>query len=108
MQQLLAVMRQHDEVSAEAGGSGAQEQQCCRRHLLQIADEDVLDTVLPFVNGVLLGYPFVYCVSAENVNRACSWLSTTDLLLCGYERSCSRTCLLNFCSSLSYYGCAVT
>lgn len=36
---------------------------------------------LPFVNGVLLGYPFVYHVSAQNVNRASAWLSASRLQL---------------------------
>jgi hypothetical protein len=42
--------------------------------------------VLPFMNGVVLGYPFVYGVSTETVNQACSWLSTTSLALfgCGF------------------------
>lgn len=36
---------------------------------------------LPFVNGVLLGYPFVYNVTAQNVNRASAWLSASRLQL---------------------------
>lgn len=42
---------------------------------------------LPLVNGVLLGYPFVYYVTAENVNRATAWLSASQLRL-------FRCCLL--------------
>eukprot|EP00892_Ulva_mutabilis_P004802 jgi/Ulvmu1/2694/UM014_0150.1 len=36
---------------------------------------------LPFVNGILLGYPFVYYVTADNVNRASAWLSSSALQL---------------------------
>jgi hypothetical protein len=72
-------MQQYDDDDAAAGGDC----DSCVGHLLDVPDEDALDAILPFVNGVLLGYPFVYCVSADTVERACSWLSTTDLLLCG-------------------------
>lgn len=81
--QLLKLMHQHNGASACEGSVGDSGQKGHSRHLLRVPDEGALDGILPFVNGVLLGYPFVYCVSAETVNRACTWLSTTELLLCG-------------------------
>lgn len=84
MKQILDVMLRHDKgLNALRGGCGGNGQQRPSRHLLCVPDKGALDGVLPFVNGVLLGYPFVYCVSAENVDRACAWLSTTELMVCG-------------------------
>lgn len=83
MHQLLGILQQHDRTSASQACDLARGEKGRRCHQLCIPAEGVLDGVLPFVNGVLLGYPFVYCVSAETVNRACAWLSTTELLLCG-------------------------
>jgi hypothetical protein len=37
--------------------------------------------VLPLVNGVVLGYPFIYNVTAGNVNCVSRKLSTIPLLL---------------------------
>jgi hypothetical protein len=36
---------------------------------------------LPFVNGLLLGYPFTYCVTADNVAAVGARLSSEKLLV---------------------------
>lgn len=76
-------MHEHDATNGLEGYVTEPGDKAHIRHLLRIPGAGALDGVLPFVNGVLLGYPFVYCVSAETVNKASSWLSQTDLLLCG-------------------------
>jgi Domain of unknown function (DUF4504) len=38
-------------------------------------------TSLPFINGVLLGYPVAYCVTEANVEQASAQLSGGDLVL---------------------------
>lgn len=37
--------------------------------------------LLPTVNGYLLGYPFIYAVTSENVGRVCRHLSASILHL---------------------------
>lgn len=59
----------------------------CRGIPLVELDEEADIGNLPFVNGVLLGYPFIYYVTAENVNRASAWLSSSRLQL---FRCCGR------------------
>lgn len=54
--------------------------------LVELGEDEGIGN-LPLVNGVLLGYPFVYYVTAENVNQASAWLSSSHLRL-------FRCCLL--------------
>lgn len=64
-----------------APGPEAERVETSTSHSLVQLDDDADVGNLPFVNGVLLGYPFIYYVTADNVNRASAWLSSSCLQL---------------------------
>jgi hypothetical protein len=57
---------------------GSTSPELASKYLWELAD-DVAVGALPTVNGILLGYPWTYCVTAENVNHVASQLSTSLL-----------------------------
>jgi hypothetical protein len=56
------------------------EQEEWKRYVWELPDDVGIGT-LPCVNGILLGYPWTYCVTAENVNAASTQLSLGALTI---------------------------
>ena len=48
--------------------------------VLELPDDDTVGN-LPFVNGVLLGYPFTYCVTQDTVAAVSARLSCEELVV---------------------------